>query len=570
MDFRFPQVDGNDSIEDIDDMAVMSAVNVTNIQTKVANFELNRARQTAGIYRDAQNQDFKLFHKDQDKNINIECSSGFYSQVAKPTICSLSQDYIPPVLGHTIICDNITRNIDALGSEYNLTLFFMVTPEKGRGMKVTIHTHNSTRLVQVQGGALMADKTTAALWFVKNVLYGKFQVLAKSRRYKISNFNHAILDSAVSSPLDPTKMKCGGCDISFDSRSKPIFCPRCTKWFHKTNCQKGHRCFIPSPIATGPVSPPSTSAQPLLLQISSDPHPLPSISSATRTATPTTTSITSSPVTTSISPSTQLTTIPASSVPSSMTSPTTINSCSLNPSAQQFIPAALSPTPPPQPSRQRRTRPAQNNPDLSPHKAEVESLKIELGYAHTKITELQSKNRDHQETIKIYSQKLNLLEKGQSNYLNEKYFSSPSNMSFSPDCPCQTKFKISSNTEKLKSLELRINQEVEKINTIFEGLAPTAPSSSSTRPPPSSPRPHPSSPSNSSPEIFPSSQSNLSANHVVLETISADFTFENSLNLEKTVDDNHAESDSTQQSDSEFEFSDNFEPPETSPKVPLN
>ena len=56
----------------------------------------------------------------------------------------------------------------------------------------------------------------------------------------------------------------------------------------------------------------------------------------------------------------------------------------------------------------------------------------------------------------------------------------------------------------------------------------------------------------------------------MLETISADFTFENSLNLEKTVDDNHAESDSTQQSDSEFEFSDNFEPPETSPKVPLN
>ena len=166
------------------------------------------------------------------------------------------------------------------------------------------------------------------------------------------------------------------------------------------------------------------------------------------------------------------------------------------------------------------------------------------------------------------------MEKGQSEYLNEKYFPSPSNMSFSPDCPCQTKLKISRNTEKLKSLELRINREVEKINTIFEGCSPsavpTAPSSPSTQPPSSSPRAHPTSLSNSTPEIFPSSQSNLSENNVMLETISADFTFENSLNLEKAVDDNHASSDSTQQYDSDFEFSDNFEPPETSPKVPLN
>ena len=38
-------------------------------------FELNQAKQTAGIYKDALIQDFKLVHKDQDTNI-IECSSG--------------------------------------------------------------------------------------------------------------------------------------------------------------------------------------------------------------------------------------------------------------------------------------------------------------------------------------------------------------------------------------------------------------------------------------------------------------------------------------------------------------
>ena len=65
-DYLIPQCDGNDSIEEIDDAAIANVESITNIQTKVANFELNRAKQTAGIYRDAQNQDFKLFHKDQD------------------------------------------------------------------------------------------------------------------------------------------------------------------------------------------------------------------------------------------------------------------------------------------------------------------------------------------------------------------------------------------------------------------------------------------------------------------------------------------------------------------------
>ena len=570
-DYLIPQCDGNDSIEEIDDAAIANVESITNIQTKVANFELNRAKQTAGIYRDAQNQDFKLFHKDQDKNINIECNSGFYAQVAKPTICSLSQDYIPPVLGHTIICDNITKNLDALGSEYNLTLFFKISPEKGRGMKVTIHTHNSTRLVQVQGGALMADKTTAALWFVKNVLYGKFQVLAKSRRYNISSFNNAIIDGVASFPLDPTKMKCGGCDILFDSRSKPIFCPKCTKWFHKTNCQKGHRCFLLTPVATDPVSSTSTVSPPLPLQSTLHPPPQPSNKTVvTRASTPTTISVSSS-LSSSLPPSTSslaLITVPP-------VSPTT-NSQSLytlNPGAQQFIPATLSTTAPP-PHRPRRTKPAQNNPDLSPRKAEIESLKIELGYAHTKIAELHSRNHDHQETIKIYSQKLKLLEKGQSDYLNEKYFSSSSDMSSSSDCPCQTKLKISKNTEKLKNLELKLNQELDKINNKLDGHSITAPSPPSSPRLPSSSHPSPptSQPSNRDPETLPSSQSKQTTSHDLMETIS-EFTFDNLHNNDNPgndEDDNHDYSESTQPSDSDFEFSDSFEPPEISPQIPLN
>ena len=211
-DAKIPQFDGNDSLDNNE---------VTNntsgdIRTKVAQFELNQAKQTAGIYRDALIQDFKVVHKDQDKNINIECSSGFYTQVAKPTICSLSQDYIPPILGFSIICTDITKNIDGSGHEYNITMFFKVCQDNGNSRKVPIHVHHSKRLVQIQGGATMPDGLTAALWFSQNVLFGKFQVLAKARSYNISRFNEAI-SSMAAPPSSSSKTKCASCDVLFDS-----------------------------------------------------------------------------------------------------------------------------------------------------------------------------------------------------------------------------------------------------------------------------------------------------------------------------------------------------------------
>ena len=563
-DFIIPQCDGNDSIDDVDDTAV-SITGANNILTKVANFELNRAKQTAGIYRDAQNQDFTLVHKDHDKNINIECSSGFYSQVAKPTLCSLAQDYIPPVLGHTITCDNITKNIDASGSEYNLTLFFKVTPDKGRGLKVTVHTHNCTRLVQVQGGATMPDKTTAALWFGKNVLHGKFHVLAKSRRFSISGFNNAIISGVASSSLDPTKMKCGGCDIQFDSRAKPSYCSRCTKWFHKTNCHKGHRCFL---LTSVPTAPSSSQAAPQSSGSQTSLHPsINSISTTTtRVSTPTTLITSSTNSLPAVTPSPQsLVPLPPPLVQLN-SPPVTNNSCSLNPSAQQFVPAAQPAPSTPLPARQRRTRQTQNNLHTSPRKAEVESLKIELGYAHAKIAEIQSRNRDNQETIKIYSQKLELIEKGQSAYFHDKYFSSSSDMSSSMDCPCQTKSKIFRNTENLRNLEVKIMNELEKINAKLGSQRTTA------QPTPSSQPPRPPSLTHSVQEDILPTQTNQHENFVQSETISQ-FIFDDTENPDDPVnvdEDAHASSPSSHQSNSDFEFSDNFEPPELSPKLHLN
>ena len=124
----------------------------------------------------------------------IACNPGFYAQVAKPTLCSLAQDSLLPVLRFNISCENVTRNLDTAGHEFNLTLFFKIS-NGNKSMKVTVHTHHSKRLVQIQGGSTMPSKDTAASWFVHRVLYDKFQTLAKAKKLNIKQLNQLILSS---------------------------------------------------------------------------------------------------------------------------------------------------------------------------------------------------------------------------------------------------------------------------------------------------------------------------------------------------------------------------------------
>ena len=468
------QYDGNDSLAEDNPLTIPSNFSTLGVRTRVANFELNQAKQTASICQDALVQDFKITSKDQDGNINIECSSGFYAQIAKPTLCSLSQDHIPPVLNTSVFCENLTKNIDKHGYEFNRTIFFKL----GEVRKVTVHVHHSSRLVQVQGGSLMPDKTTSASWFVKNILYGKFQTLARSKSYSISKFNDALTSQAVTSGKN-NEDKCGSCEIAFDSRSKPLYCPKCVRWFHKTNCYRGHSCNGNSRNS------PSSSAW---LQSAS---PRPQSASGSRPAWPslslTATSFqseqrptTSSSVITQASSTFVTLSCPSGVIcpVSSSTSRATSESPSLSlgtqeaasildPDALTFMPQFL----PPPATNRKKPKQKQNLPNFSPEKAEIESLKIELGFARTKVVDLETKDNDAENTIKIYSHKLKILEENRTNSLHEKYFSPSSQASkFStetlsaPDCSCQIRAQISRNTLNLKELEMKLSSEMQLLN----------------------------------------------------------------------------------------------------------
>ena len=91
---------------------------------------------------------------------------------------------------------------------------------------VTIHLHNTTRNVQVQGGSTMPDGSTAAIWFSMNCIKPWFQQMAENKRVNIDTVNQAILalsslssDSSVSS-----SSVCGKCQNPFCGKSKPTLC----------------------------------------------------------------------------------------------------------------------------------------------------------------------------------------------------------------------------------------------------------------------------------------------------------------------------------------------------------
>ena len=93
------------------------------VRSRIANFELNHNKQASKIIRDTSIPYFEITHKDNFKNININCNSGFYMEVAKPTMINLSQSQILPINGISASCDDITKSKDTNGHEFNLTLF---------------------------------------------------------------------------------------------------------------------------------------------------------------------------------------------------------------------------------------------------------------------------------------------------------------------------------------------------------------------------------------------------------------------------------------------------------------
>ena len=379
-----------------------------------ASFTLNPDTQTEKLVSDASIQDCEFCVNNSDSNVNIKTSAGFYKHVAMPAFSTLTPGFSHQACGVVVSCSNIEPSLDYRGVEYNRIFWFSIRDSAGMSASVTVHLHHTTRLVQVQGGAILSDGVVAAVWFVKNLLIQLFLKLSSAQGHDISRFNQAVINNGFKNPgktsLSDQDQKCSHCDKSLARKNaKPVKCFPCKSTFH-TSCHRQHKC-------TGtPTRPPSIprlkrkaaeisyldtsvleidddapdSAPQLSHQVSTQLNTLPPVSSSLSllpTVSLTFTSPTSSSPATSISVPTPLLSNrpPACASLSSPWVPSTLvySTQTSNLPLTSAIPSCP-PVPPPN-KRQRKT------PAVTPDEAQKEYRKIQVNLAQTKITSKDSK-----------------------------------------------------------------------------------------------------------------------------------------------------------------------------------
>ena len=241
------QLDGNDSIDDIDcipqidGLDDISVVEISSPRTVEAAYSLNEERQAEKICRDATVDDINIVVNNNDTNVNINCSTGFYMIVVRPVLSGISEGSVtqhPPI---QVTCTEYVVKTDKNGvHEVAKVSFDLKGSDLSSIGSVCVHFRHTTRLVQVQGSAKMPNKTTAAIWFTEYVLNERFQRLAKKKQFDIAAFNNGVLEMSRNhhNSLNIPKF-CFHCDKQFSSNSKPTQCPTCHKHVHKA-CWRPH------------------------------------------------------------------------------------------------------------------------------------------------------------------------------------------------------------------------------------------------------------------------------------------------------------------------------------------
>ena len=79
---------------------------------KTASFNLNKKKQVTKLVSDASIQDYEINVSPTEQNINVECSTGFYSLVVLPAFSAIFVGFSTTAANTDIQCYDITNKVD--------------------------------------------------------------------------------------------------------------------------------------------------------------------------------------------------------------------------------------------------------------------------------------------------------------------------------------------------------------------------------------------------------------------------------------------------------------------------
>ena len=239
---NIPQTDGNVTLVDEEEFipSILGAPPVSNL---VAKFTLNKKKQLTGLAKHAKLPDFWIEIKDSGRNINVQCSTGFYEAVAKPAFSSLSKGFKHQSSSFSLECSESRNLLDQASSLPGLLLRFKLygVYDNPEPLSLSVHLHHTQQKIQIQGGASMPDKTTLAGWFLHNVLKQRFADEAKNKKFDIDFINRTVSSIGINSTIPSSSMTmpamyCSHCQKKFCTNAKPIKCPKCSNFKHTKKC----------------------------------------------------------------------------------------------------------------------------------------------------------------------------------------------------------------------------------------------------------------------------------------------------------------------------------------------
>ena len=414
------------------------------------NHALNQVKQTDQLMADIGKTAVSFEPNTDGSSVNIDCNPGFYHHIVHPFFSQLSEGYQTnhPDTSFSLIKNRLDFDTNKIEqSRFLQFLFYTGSVEQN----LHVHLYHSTRRVQVQGAALMPDKSTAAVWFVNHILKDVFTTKARTSRQSIDDFHDSLLAMAASSTSSsraPGRRKvaatsanagrkvCIQCNktIHGNIRQPPI-CPKgiCTGFIHKECILKHTSCPAPFtfPLASPP--PPSLSAPPLALSPPAFPALTDSVPVRAGTMaglslgggekrTAEDANLSALDVSTAAAPqplaclsSFAVTSLPA---PSSTTAVTSFTF-----SATPHLPPSL---PHPTGTRPKSLKPPakrSRTPATTPEAVQVEYLQNEISLAQAKITSLQAALNSRDDTILILGERIKTMEEPRFDRLRAQYLS---------------------------------------------------------------------------------------------------------------------------------------------------
>ena len=211
-----------------------------------ADFRFNKDKQLRKLGQDANRPDVEIEVNNSGENVNVRCSTGFYAEVVIPSIKDICPGFSVLLSGLLLNCYDVVGNIDAVGSKLKSVLYFRLHQQKTCIGGVTMHLHHSTRLVQVQGSAILPDNSHSPVWFVDNFLRHRILPLASSMAHEVHSFNKLVREMVDKHLNDNVKKNlCAGCNEPFNRNSSPVLCSFCDKLFHRHKCIDSfyHQCY---------------------------------------------------------------------------------------------------------------------------------------------------------------------------------------------------------------------------------------------------------------------------------------------------------------------------------------